>query len=489
MSDALFDLLKQYLPQSNEAQHQSRGQNAEGYLSRILSLRPSDLTTTEPESLQQSKHSNDVSIQALSSRTYRTTSTSFEHLKTLGDALPDINASVTSIRDSIPRLDDRAVRFGESYSRAKDANPAFNARKQSMLLSRQADKLQDVLELPSLLSTAITSASSSTSGGANYAQALDLFAHIKRLQILYHDSDVVKSVLIQAQIAMKDMTTNLIIALRGQNIRLAAAIRTIGWLRRLLPELSEHQGRATEPSSLSSFVTPTTVQQHEDDFGSIFLCARLCTFLITTEALAPLRDLADQETARRLQGTTPAHSDTQRKVSYSGHAIQGQQTERYLKRYIEVFREQSFATISMFRNVFPPSEETEAQDHDMGIPSALASFPLHLVEIFMEVIKTYLPNVVDPAARESLLMQVLYAANSLGRLGADFSMMVAFLDHDVSATSTDKSHDGEESTTAEPEWAKIIKKHRVQAARLEALAAGQDQAMSGRRTSTEIPVR
>lgn len=489
MSEALFDLLSQYLPQSNEAQHKSREQNANSYLSRILSLRPSDLTNTEPESLQQSKHSNDVSIQALSSRTYRTTATSFEHLKTLGGALPEIDASLINIRESIPRLDDRAVHFGEFYSRTRGANTALDARKLSMLLSRQADKLQDILELPSLLSAAIASASSSTSGGANYAQALDLFAHIKRLQTLYPDSDVVKSVFIQARTAMKEMTTNLITALRGQNIRLAAAIRSLGWLRRLLPELSENQGRSLEPPSLTSFVTPTTVQQHEDEFGAIFLCARLCTFLTMTEALAPLRDLADQETAKRLQGTASAHIDTHRKVSYSGHAIQGQQTERYLKRYIEVFREQSFATISMFRNVFPPSEETETQEDDMQIPSALASFPLHLVECFMETIKIYLPNVIDPAARESLLMQILYAANSLGRLGADFSMMVAFLDYDVQSTLTDKSHDDEEGSTAEPEWAKIIMKHRVQAARLEALAAGQDQAISGRRTSTEFPVR
>jgi len=66
------------------------------------------------------------------------------------------------------------------------------------LLTRQADMAQDILDLPNLLSAAIASASNvgaaATCGsGANYPQAPDLFAHIKRLQIVYLDSRLVKA--------------------------------------------------------------------------------------------------------------------------------------------------------------------------------------------------------------------------------------------------------------------------------------------------------
>ncbi|ETN44174.1 uncharacterized protein HMPREF1541_10724 [Cyphellophora europaea CBS 101466] len=483
MAEGLYDLLRQHLPTADQEEDRLPTPEQARYLSRVLSLRLADLTGTEPESLQQSIHSNNVSIQALSSRSYRTTTASFEHLNTLGSALQGISSSVTDIRNAVPQLDETAVKFATSYSKISDANQALEARKKSMLLARQADKVQDIVELPALLSTAIASASTTTSGGANYSQALDLFAHIKRLQILYPDSKLVKKVQQQAKAAMKEMTTNLLNSLRNQSIRLAAAIRTIGWLRRVLPELANKDQLSPAAASTTTLTTSAASHQDEDDFGAIFLCARLCTFLAMTEALSPLRDLGDQETARRLQ--QPDGSKTtepaRRPSHQQGYSFQGQQTERYLKRYIEIFREQSFSTISMFRNIFPPSEDKASEEDLLPLPSALATFPLHLVNVFMETLREYLPNVTDSAARESLLMQVLYAANSLGRLGADFSMMIATL-------APTSNVGGAEDNETEPEWLKIIKKHKVQAARLEAMAAGQEQSTAGT-TSVNIAVR
>ena len=483
MADSLHDLLKQYLP-ATEASTRSSTQDASKYLSRLLSLRLSDLGSTESESLSQALHSNNVSLQALSSRSHRTTTASFDHLKTLTSSLNTLGSSVNSIRNAVPELDTAAVNFATSYSKSKESNAALDARKQSMLLSRQADKLQDIIDLPALLSTAIASASTSTSSGTNYTQALDLFAHIKRLQILYPDSDVINSAVKESQFAMRGMTTGLLTSLRAQNIRLAAAIRTIGWLRRVVSELST-KAMAPQAAMSLAYTTPVATQSDEDEFGAIFLCARLSTFLIMTEALAPFRDLADQETVRRSSQPIPTQPIPTRRASHTGNLMQGQQTERYLKKYIEIFREQSFATISMFRNIFPSAEGRE--DDPLQLPSSLASFPLHLVQMLMETLQTYLPNATDSATRESLLTQVLYAASSLGRLGADFSMMIAFLPEVAAPQSQDTMNGDEEKNTVQSEWVRVIKKHRVQTARLEALAAGQDQAMS--RKGSDIAVR
>jgi hypothetical protein len=79
-----------------------------------------------------------------------------------------------------------------------------------------------------------------------------------------------------------------------------------------------------------------------------------------------------------------------------------------------------------------------------------------------------MPNVTDKQARESLLTQVLYCAGSLGRLGADFGMMVALLEDDMRAEVG--AEDEQESQG--PEWIQVMKKHRVQASRLEVLARG-----------------
>ncbi|KAJ9615116.1 hypothetical protein H2200_001190 [Cladophialophora chaetospira] len=542
MSDPLFDLIASHLPSASQ-QPSSPTPGISQYLSRLVSLRLNDLTTTEPQSLAQSAQSNLLSIQALSSRSHRTTTTSEDHLSTLHASLPQISSSVEKIRHTIPDLDATAVNFASSYSKSRDdsageskGHALLTARRNAALLARQAEKAQDIMELPSLLRASIaasnnaSSTTSSSTSGANYSQALDLFAHIKRLQILYPDSQLVKAVLADAELAMKDMTTNLIASLRSQNLRLAAAIRMIGWLRRVAPELSTAtsvrtaatlQSPITSTSQFGAFSASTT-SQDEGHFGALFLVARLYTFLSMTEALAPLRDLADQESQARRQnakhGISPSSSTNRpqasRKTSagYNPH-LAGQQTERYLKRYIEIFREQSFATISMYRNIFPAEEEssfpkptTTNPSLDLTLPSALHSFPLHLVDIFMATLKQYLPNMTDPAARESLLMQVLYAANSLGRLGADFSLLIAELYEDedgeeevgkaegiVEEDGADANGEAEEKEKQtrpkpEPEWITVIKKHRVQAARLEALAAGQERVVQ-RQGSVDVAVR
>jgi conserved oligomeric Golgi complex subunit 8 len=165
----------------------------------------------------------------------------------------------------------------------------------------------------------------------------------------------------------------------------------------------------------------------------------------------------------------------------------GQQTERFLKRYIEIFREQSFAIVSLYKNIFAPapSESFLASSSMRGLdlrrlslqtgqtpenqtvsesslPPALATFPMHLAQLLIDTLRAYLPNVKDKASRESLLTQVLYCAASLGRLGGDFSMMLSLL-------GEGDEQDGllEEDTMFE--WEEVMKKHRVLAERLDLL--------------------
>ncbi len=133
-----------------------------------------------------------------------------------------------------------------------------------------------------------------------------------------------------------------------------------------------------------------------------------------------LRELADQEKAR------------QKSIGGGNAWSGGQQTERYLKRYIEIFREQSFAIVSMFRSIFPDvgpdagpekaSTQGRTDDALEPLPSSLATFPLYLVDMLLETLRLYPPTVKDQASRDSLLTQVLYCAGSLGRPGGFWTL-------------------------------------------------------------------
>lgn len=474
MADHLYDLLAPHIPptETNLSQDPTTIQ----YLGRLPTLPLQALQTTEPQSLTQSAHSTLLSLQALSNRSHKTFITSADSLSNLHSSIPNLTRQAQELRDGIPKLDEEAVRFSSKYSRAAE-NATLEQRKKVMRLSRNVDRISDILELPTLLATAVSSAAANTgntgtSFSTTYSAALDLYAHIKRLQTLYPDSPLVKDVALQAEDAMKDMTSNLITALRAQNLRLAAAMRTVGWLRRVAPELDATYGAGGASNGGGSL-------------GALFLICRLANLVSTLEALDPLRELADQESQRRTRSSE--------QKAGSGSWAEGHQTEKYLKRYIEIFREQSFAIVSLYKNIFSPDQsETDTTisglrgidartktaqssvtdrkpDAFQNLPPPLATFPTHLVQLLTDTLRTYLPNIQDKTARESLLTQVLYCAASLGRLGGDFSMILTELGDD----------EDEETEELAYEWEEVMRKHRALAGRLEQLTGANPTSPTG----------
>jgi len=498
MGDSLYELLVPHLDKFEGALVAENAATPQ-YLNRLSSLSVSSLTSTEPESLAHDSQSLLRSLQALSKRSYKSINTSVNYLAHLREALPELSLNVECLHSVLPNLEADALSFSQKYNRSTE-NTLLDRRKKAMHLGENIERLSDILELPALLSSIIAASSNNststntTSGGAatssanaNYASAMDLYAHIKRLQRLYPDSELIRSISFQAEDALRGMTTTLILSLRSQSLKLAGAMRLIGLLRRVAPELDENQNATRSWTSGTS----------EGSFGAMFLVCRLSNLMSTLEALEPLKELADQESVQKL--TNPGRPEARNAISV------GQQTERYLKRYIETFREQCFAIISMYKSIFPASlqdsstggssrddlsvngqsplshtmlgqQKSEAalsSDPMQNLPSSLSTFTFHLVDTLMETLKTYLPNVRDQTSRDSLLTQVLYCASSLGRLGGDFGMMLSMLDNE-----SEEHGAGLENTVVQgedipnPEWIEVTKKHRIQTGRLEILASG-----------------
>ncbi|KAL3489081.1 Dor1-like family-domain-containing protein [Aspergillus germanicus] len=482
MADHLYELLSPHLSGSDA--RLSQDATTIRYLNRLPTLSLQALQTTERQSLSQSAHSTLLSLQALSNRSHKAFITTADSLFNLQSSIPKLSGQAQDLRNGIPKLDERAFQFSSKYSRAAE-NATLEQRKKVLRLSRNVDRISDILELPTLLATAVSSAAANSgntgaSFSTTYSAALDLYAHIKRLQTLYPDLPLVKDVATQAEDAMREMASNLIGALRGQNLRLAAAMRTVGWLRRVSPELDTlHGSTGTDTGGGGAL-------------DALFLICRLANLISTLEALDPLKELADQEIQRRAQSPDPK--------SGNGSWADGHQTEKYLKRYIEIFREQSFAIVSLYKNIFTPDQSesesgvTELKGIDARIkkvqtsqtdrthdpfhclPPALATFPTHLVELLTDTLRTYLPNIQDKTARESLLTQVLYCAASLGRLGGDFSMVLSELgDAD------------DEETGLVYEWEEVMRKHRALAGRLEQLTGTNPTSPTGSPKGTLQP--
>lgn len=428
MADLLYDLLATQ-PSSNVAKAPA-DQSSLVYLNHLASQPLSSLNGTEPQALSQSSHTLLISLQSLSKKSYQSIIESASHHGSLQIALPALASSTAELRHAIPRLDHEAVKFSSTYNKASE-NDVLARRKRALLLSRNVERLVDVLELPTLLNSAISSSP------PNYSSALDLNGHIRRLHTLYPNSPLIASISAQSDEAMKTMAANLILSLKAPGLKLAASLRIISWLRRVLPDIETAGSQEKSHGSQDKVL------------GALFLVCRLATLMNMLNALDPLRELADQEKTRQ-------------KSIGSGNAWSGgQQTERYLKRYLEIFREQSFAIVSMYRSIFPATAEApagaiagEKTDPLEPLPSSLSTFPLYLVDMLVETLRLYLPTVKDQGSRDSLLTQVLYCAGSLGRLGGDFGLFLAGLDL---------------GSEAEEEWVEVVRRHRQLAGRLESI--------------------
>lgn len=475
MADPLYELLAPYF---DEGSAPPAPRDAQSYLARLSTLSFHDLTASEPASLLQSAQSHLRSLQALSKRSHKAVIASSTHLASLSSLLPAFANQAQALGDDLPQLESAAADFAQKYDRSTE-NAVLDRRKRAALLSRNVDRVSDVLDLPSLLSSTVTAAQAGNAGSASvtasttsYSSALDVHAHIRRLRALYPQSELVGTIAEQSEAEMQNLASILITSLQSPLLKLAAAMRTIGLIRRVALELAGDDQQSTKSSILStkSLGMRSTVSGGDGALGSLFLVCRLHMLHKTLEALNPLRDLAYQETTQRVKQSESAGKPT--KQSTSNTVSQGSQSERYLKRYIEIYREQSFGILSMYKSIFPsnlpePDHKPSSSDlHDplLPLPSPLASFALHLVEMLEDTLREYLPNVIDTTTRESLLTQVLYCAGSLGRLGAEFGMTIALLEDEL----------GEQRDTEEKEleWVQVMKKHRVQASRLEILARG-----------------
>ncbi|KAL2207147.1 Dor1-like protein [Sarocladium strictum] len=380
------------------------------YLTHLTELPAEALQTSEPQQLSQSSHSLLLATQALSKKSHKSIVESAKSHGSLKSTLPRLSHGASELTDGVTRLDTEAEKFSVTFNKANEGKLLLR-RKRALKLLQNSERLVDIMELPPLLSSAVNATP------PNYSTTLDLYAHVRRLASIYPDSALVSSILKDADAAIRQMAGDLIVALKAPNLKLAPALRTVGWLKRLTPDLVSG--------------APT-----EDALSALFLVCRVATFMNLLDALEPLRELADNERSR------------QDKVGSAWSS--GQQTERYLKRFIEIFREHSFSIASVFKSVsasFPGIEKSD--DPLQPLPQPLATLPLHLVDILLETLQTYLPTVKDQAARESILTQVLYCSGSLARLGADFGLLLA--------------HIGVE------EWAALVKRHRLLAGRLESV--------------------
>lgn len=191
-----------------------------------------------------------------------------------------------------------------------------------------------------------------------YQEALELSAHTESLLKRYPDVELVQDVAKEVDGVLQLMLAQLLALLR-EPIKLPALVKTVGYLRRL--HIID-----------------------EEELGLAFLISRLSNF--RTQLAGLERDRADPV--------------------------------RYVRKYVDLFREHVFDIISQFTAIFLEGRSTDAA------ASQLASFVGQCVDDLVALVAAYVPLMNDAASLSSILVQLGYCSLAFARVGLDFSALV-----------------------------------------------------------------
>ncbi|CDH54188.1 conserved oligomeric golgi complex subunit 8-like [Lichtheimia corymbifera JMRC:FSU:9682] len=213
----------------------------------------------------------------------------------------------------------------------------------------QQSVLVDLLEIPQLMETCVWN--------GYYSEAMDLASHVRLLLVRY-PLPIVQSIQRQVQASVDLMLLQLVSHLQ-RPIKLAAAMNVMGHLRRM-----------------DAF-------DSEIELRMVFLRCR--------------HDYLTQRLERIKRGKSPNEHE---------------EAFEYVKRYIDVMREQMFEIATQYMSIFSQQEQQSIL--------ILSDYMIHLLNTIHTLLTTELPKITDTSALASLLTQLQYCGMSLGRVGIDF---------------------------------------------------------------------
>ena len=340
------------------------------YLSYLTSLSQAQMAT-QSSTLASELQSVNASLTALALRESHTFTASTAGVL---DAVPDIASTLDSLQAKIPVIDQAAT-----FQPAK-LHSIAQSRKEAALLDRNENRLQDLLDMPGLIRTCVSS--------GYYSEATDLSLHLHRVQARHPASELLKRLIEEANEYMQRMALQLL-TLLNTPLKLAMALKVVGFLRR-------------------------TGSFEEDELRFLFLKGRYDNLVDTWAALEPLRD----------------------------------QPDRYVKKYVETFREQVFAIITQYNSVFATNEDAEGTQSAFST-NLLPHFSQRVVVHLVNTVKEFIPRIPSQSTRNTLLTQLLYTSQSMARVGCDFISLVIG------------------TFGSEEEWSDIVKSQRQMARKLD----------------------
>ena len=211
-SEHAYDPLLELLSTSEPSLQSVSGSTAliQGYLSRLTSSSLSSIAQ-EHAALDEEKKDLEYQLNRLAKREYHSFVAAASHGDAIASAFNGFNVKVSHFHDTIAALD-KAVGDFNLFVKSQLAG-----REMSKNLLANHDRLLEILEMPSLVSTCVRN--------GYFSEAIQLSTLVKRLATLHYTNlPLVQELAAQVEIAMSEMTVRLVGLLR-EPLKLPSALK------------------------------------------------------------------------------------------------------------------------------------------------------------------------------------------------------------------------------------------------------------------------
>ncbi|KAH6916706.1 Dor1-like family-domain-containing protein [Coprinopsis sp. MPI-PUGE-AT-0042] len=417
---SLAELLTSSSPDKGASEGTLNKAKSKDYLSKLTAFSISDLFS-EPTALQTQSHHLTSSLTSLTHTSYptflslhRTTTALTTSLETLASSLDSL------LNKSLPALEDSATNWKQ---RTEDV---LRERGRALLVLDQHDKIRDLLDIPLLIDACVRN--------GYFSEALSLSAHAKALSSSASFKEqtpplVLQSVLSEVHNSVTLMLLSLLGTLYEPNRKLPALWKAVNFLRKMdafgpSSPFATLDSKSKKPIYLSS----EDVVNPEDE--------------ITNEEQIALAFLAGRESC--LQSSLEAVGSDVRRLSKRDELDEREKEDlaRYLKKYIDVWREGSYDVITQYTTIFleksttassqrtqtPQSAtSTESQQEFLRLHSLITTFASYTLNAHLIPILSPALPLLSVSLLQSLLTQLTYCSTAFARVGLDFKGMLSLL--------------------------------------------------------------
>ncbi|KAI9300473.1 Dor1-like family-domain-containing protein [Cunninghamella echinulata] len=357
------------------------------YLTRLKSLTLEELKN-EPFTIRETQQQIQSDAQQLAYEDYP----SFLHAQTcrreLDTTLNGLDNHFTGMLSSVPALQAACEQF------TMEAKTIMQERSKITRVLEHQHSLVDLLELPQLMDTCVWN--------GYYTEAMDLASHVRLLYTRYPLS-IVGTIHDQVQTSSDLMLVQLISHLR-RPIKLAAAMNVIGYLRRMDIFTSETELRLAFLRCRHDFV-----EQKLEKIKKPSLSSSTTTTDDHHVPFSTKNNINKNNNQSTIAAVSPSPSTS------------SQETFDYLKKYLDIMREQMFEIATQYMSVFSSKEND----------TLLSNYMIQLITLIQHTLTNHLVDIQDTSALASLLTQLQYCGMSLGRVGLDFRQLCVSIFEDA----------------------------------------------------------